>query len=54
MNKPYPVNGAEEDITYARRIYKYLKNNPSTVKFFKKCMNKRFRKSNKIIDLQND
>lgn len=53
MNKPYPINGAEQDVTYARRIYAYLQNNNKTVKFFKRQMNKRFRKSMKI-DINNE
>jgi hypothetical protein len=44
MKKPYPINGIEQDVTYARKIYCVLRNNPKLVKFIKRQMNKRFRK----------
>lgn len=45
MKKPYPINGIEQDVTYARKILCVLKNNSKLVKFVKRQMNKRFRKS---------
>lgn len=53
LTKEYPKNGFEQDVVYARKIYSYLKNNPSLVKFVKRTMNKRFRKSwnNKNFDV---
>lgn len=47
MNKPYPIDGLEQDVTYARKILCVLKNNTKLVKFTKRKMNKRFRKQNK-------
>lgn len=47
MKKPYPTNGLEQDVTYARKILCILKNNTKLVKFAKRQMNKRFRKLNK-------
>jgi hypothetical protein len=38
------VDGLEEDVIYARKIYKYLKNRPSIVKWAKRRMNKRMRR----------
>ena len=51
MNKPYPINGLEQDVTYARKILCVLKNNTKLVKFTKRKMNKRFRKQNKQYEL---
>jgi hypothetical protein len=45
MKKPYPINGIEQDVIYARKILCILKNNTKLVKFIKQKMNKRFRKS---------
>jgi hypothetical protein len=50
MKKPYPINGIEQDVTYARKILCVLKNNTKLVKFIKRQMNKRFRKLNKQYD----
>jgi hypothetical protein len=50
MNKkPYPINGDEEDATYARKIYCYLAKS-RVAKLIKRKMNKRFRKQLKQID----
>jgi hypothetical protein len=46
--KEFPIDGNEEDLCYARRIYRYL-SNPKNVKFLKTKMNKRFRKFNKNL-----
>jgi len=51
MNKPYPIDGLEQDVTYARKILCVLKNNTKLVKFTKRKMNKRFRKQNKQYEL---
>ena len=45
--KEYPINGLEQDVVYARDIYRYLQNNNKTVKWAKRQLNKRFRKNNK-------
>lgn len=51
LTKEYPKNCFEQDVVYARKFYKYLKNNPSLVKFVKRQMNKRFRRNfNKDLD----
>jgi hypothetical protein len=50
MNKkPYPINGDEEDATYARKIYCYLAKS-RVAKLIKRKMNKRFRKQLKQIN----
>lgn len=51
MKKPYPIDGLEQDVTYARKILCVLKNNTKLVKFTKRKMNKRFRKQNKQYEL---
>ena len=45
LTKEYPKNGFEQDVVYGRKVYKYLKNNPSLVKFVKRQLNKRFRRN---------
>lgn len=45
MRKPYPINGLEQDVTYSKNIYCYLSNNNKLIKWVKRKMNKRFRKS---------
>ena len=47
IRKPYPIDGNEQDCTYARRIYCYLRHNHNNVKFLKRKMNKRFRQQEK-------
>ena len=41
------VDGLEEDVIYARKIYCYLKNTPSIVKWAKRKLNKRWRREGK-------
>jgi hypothetical protein len=50
LKKEFPINGYEEDLVQARKIYCYLRNNSKNVKFLKKKMNKRFRLFNKNIN----
>lgn len=50
LKKEYAIDGYEEDLLVARKMYCYLRNNSKNVKFLKKKMNKRFRKFNKNID----
>lgn len=41
------VDGLEEDVIYARKVYCYLVNRPSVVKWAKRKVNKRFRREGK-------
>ena len=50
LKKEYAIDGNEEDLLEARKIYCYLRNNHKNVKFLKKKMNRRFRRFNKNID----
>jgi len=50
LKKEYAIDGYEEDLLVARKMYCYLRNNSKNVRFLKKKMNKRFRKFNKNID----
>lgn len=47
--KEFPKGITENDITYERKRYCYCKNAPQIVKYFKRKINRRFRKSNKKI-----
>ena len=47
--KEYPKNGLEQDVTYYRKLYCYIKNNNKLVKWAKRSINKRFRKKGKEI-----
>jgi len=38
------ISGDEEDLVYAKRRYRYLKNNTKLVKWLKRQMNKRYRR----------
>ena len=54
--KEFPANGLEQDITSskARKIYCYIQNSKGLTKWVKRQMNKRFRKSNKVVYERND
>jgi len=41
------IDGLEEDAIYARKVYCYLVNRPSVVKWAKRKVNKRFRREGK-------
>lgn len=41
------IDGLEEDVIYARKIYCYLKNRSSIVKWAKRKLNKRWRREGK-------
>ena len=41
------IDGLEEDAIYARKVYCYLVNRPSVVKWAKRKINKRFRREAK-------
>lgn len=47
--KEFPIDGNEQDLIHARKIYCYL-HNPKNVKFLKTKMNRRFRRFNKNIN----
>jgi len=47
--KEFPIDGNEQDLIHARKIYCYL-HNPKNVKFLKTKMNRRFGRYNKNIN----
>lgn len=50
MHPSYPLsNGLEEDVVNGRKYYCYLRNQPSTVKFAKRSLNKRVRNKQKQL-----
>lgn len=48
MRKEPTINGLEQDVVYARRIYCYLHNNPSLKRFAKRCIRRRSRRKAKL------
>jgi hypothetical protein len=47
ITKAYPVSCMENDVVYARKVYCYTQNNHSLVKWVKRQLNKRFRRTAK-------
>ena len=52
MKKPYPKNGDEQDIIYARKLH-FFSQRPGVAKKVKRQLNKRFRKQGKIKIIRN-
>ena len=48
--KEYPINGLEQDTTFARNIYCFVKNVRGIKRFVKNQLNRRLRRYNKNIN----